>query len=107
MRGKMTLLEDRERRLNIDLVGLKEPTEGSDPKGFLQENVPKWIPLLQGRKAHRIYSGNNNRSHPHTLISCLIRYEDRVNIPRGTRALENPPTYGRSNLAFYPATKPH
>ena len=44
---KITLHEDREKRVNIRLVGLEETAEGSDPKGFLQENQPKWIPLLQ------------------------------------------------------------
>jgi hypothetical protein len=63
------------------MVGLDETAEGSDPKGFPQENLPKWILLLQGsnieiQHAHQIYIGNNNRSRSRTLIFCLLRYED-------------------------------
>ncbi|GAA6095246.1 uncharacterized protein LOC122133667 [Tachysurus ichikawai] len=48
----MVRLEDKSRQSNLRLVGLKEGEEGSDPVGYLQAQLPIWIPALRnGRNA--------------------------------------------------------
>ncbi|XDV25552.1 hypothetical protein PO909_029455 [Leuciscus waleckii] len=105
LRERIVSQEDRARRLNLRLVNLPEGAEGSDPIGFLQENLSKWFPALTGPKveiqrAHRIY-GPRSGGRPRTLIFCLLRYGDRVKILREARALKSPPSHARSNLYFF------
>ncbi|GAA6103507.1 uncharacterized protein LOC122133667 [Tachysurus ichikawai] len=78
----MARLEDKSRQSNLRLVGLKEGEEGSDPVGYLQAQLPIWIPALRnGRfeieRAHRIYTSDSKRKGPRTLIFELLRFQDR------------------------------
>lgn len=105
LRERLINQEDRARRLNLRLVNLPEGAEGSDPIGFLQENLCQWFPALMGRKieiqrAHRIY-GSRSSGRPRTLIFCLLRYGDRMKILREARALKSPPSHAKSNLYFF------
>ncbi|XP_039659004.1 putative nuclease HARBI1 [Perca fluviatilis] len=58
---KLAELKDRSRINNVRIIGLKEGSEKDDPVGFLQNQLPKWIPSLRNRatieidRAHRIY----------------------------------------------------
>ncbi|MGH0140629.1 UNVERIFIED_CONTAM: hypothetical protein FKN15_043669 [Acipenser sinensis] len=47
--AKMADLEDRNRRNNLRLVGLKEGDEGSNPTDFLSKTLPLWFPTLSGK----------------------------------------------------------
>ncbi|KAJ8386082.1 hypothetical protein AAFF_G00176760 [Aldrovandia affinis] len=94
---KLLDIEDRARHLNLHLVGLPESAEGSNAITFLQENLPKWIPSLQGDKIEiqRLYNTTTpGKTTPRTLIFCLFCYEDRQKILKGSRALESPPKHG-------------
>ncbi len=58
---KMTDMEDRCRRNNVDWWGSQKGWR-SDAAGFLRANLSKWIPSLRGRdieidRAHRVYDG--------------------------------------------------
>ncbi len=87
---KMTDMEDRSRRNNVQLVGLPEGAEGSDAAGFLRVNLSKWIPSLKDRnieidRAHRVYDGRKNSDRPRTLIFRVLRWHDRSEILKGAR----------------------
>ncbi len=87
---KMTDMEDRSRRNNVQLVGLPEGAEGSDAAGFLRVNLSKWIPSLRGRdieidQAHRVYDGGRGSNRPRTLIFRVLRWHDRSEILKGAR----------------------
>ncbi len=87
---KMTDMEDKSRRNNIRLVGLPEGMDGSDVAGFLRINLSKWIPSLKGRnieidRAHSVYDGRKNSDRPRTLIFCVLRWHDRLEILKGAR----------------------
>ncbi len=87
---KMTDIEDRSRRNNVQLVGLPEGAEGSDAAGFLRVNLSRWIPSLGGRDietdwAHRVYDGRKNSNRPRTLIFRVLRWHDRSEILKGAR----------------------
>ena len=92
--SKITQMEDRSRRSNVRLIGLKEGEEGSDAIGFLRSSLPKWIPSLRGRdirieRAHRLYSRVNSgkdTNRPRTLIFKLLDYCDRQAVLKGSRA---------------------
>uniref|UniRef100_A0A3B1KFW0 L1 transposable element RRM domain-containing protein n=1 Tax=Astyanax mexicanus TaxID=7994 RepID=A0A3B1KFW0_ASTMX len=103
--AKMTDIEDRNRRSNVRLVGLKESEEGDNCIAFLRANLSKWIPSLAGReikieRAHRIYSGKNT-THPRTVVFKLLDYTDRQAILKGARAA-SPVKHGGSSLLFFP-----
>lgn len=77
------------------LTGLKEDVKGSDPIGFLNINLPKWIPSLRDRvicieRAQRLYSNvvtEKDANCTRTLIFKLLDYADHQTILKGARAL--------------------
>lgn len=102
----MARLEDKSRQCNIRLVGLAEGEEGSDALGFMQAQLPRWIPSLKNRqieidRTHRIYTGDSNRKSPCTLILKLLRFQDRNAILKGARAAGQIIHKG-SSLLFFP-----
>ncbi len=106
LQDKMAKLEDKSRQCNIRLVGLAEGEEGSDALGFMQTQLPLWIPSLNNRpieidRAHRIYTGDSNRKGPRTLIFKLLRFQDRNAILKGARAAGEIIHKGKS-LLFFP-----
>lgn len=46
--SRLTQMEDRSRMSNLRFIGLKEGEGGSNAANFLETNLPKWIPSLQG-----------------------------------------------------------
>ncbi len=87
---KMTDIEDRSRRNNVQLVGLPEGAEGSNAAGFLRVNLSKWIPSLKGHdieidRAHCVYDGGRGSDRPCTLIFRVLRWHDRSEILNGAR----------------------
>ncbi len=109
---KMTDMEDRSRRNNVQLVGLPEGAEGSNAAGFLRVNLSKWIPSLRDRnieidRAHRVYDGRKNSDRPRTLIFRVLRWHDRSEILRGARQA-NPVKCTQDNvtLLFFPDFSP-
>ncbi|MGH0171388.1 UNVERIFIED_CONTAM: hypothetical protein FKN15_061151, partial [Acipenser sinensis] len=46
LQDKAAEMKDRSQRNNLQLVGLPESEEGSDPIGFLKSMLPKWISSL-------------------------------------------------------------
>ncbi len=109
---KMTDMEDKSRRNNVGLVGLPEGMEGSDVAGFLRVNLSKWIPSLKGRnikidRAHRVYDGRKNSDRPRTLIFCVLRWHDRLEILKGARqAYPVKCTQDNVMLLFFPDFSP-
>ncbi|KAL1277460.1 hypothetical protein QQF64_024133 [Cirrhinus molitorella] len=106
LQDKMAKLEDKSRQCNIRLVGLAEGEEGSDALGYMQTQLPLWIPSLKNRsfeidRAHRIYTGDSNRKSPRTLIFKLLRFQDRNAILNGARAAGQILHKGNS-LLFFP-----
>lgn len=80
LRQKLTEMEDRSRRCNIQLIGLAESTEGENAIQFLQQNLLVWIPSLAEEKieiqrVHRIYTLQDKPNRPRTLILQLLRSE--------------------------------
>ena len=79
---KMADLEDRNRRCNTRIIGLKEGAEGSNCVQYLNRALPEWFPSLQNEqpeimRAHQIYDGRSARDRPHTLIFNVLRYTAR------------------------------
>ncbi len=79
---KMADMEDKSRRYNIRVLGLKEGSEGSNAVQYLTRSLPKWLPSLQTEQleimwAHWIYSGCAAGARPRTLIfntlQCMTR----------------------------------
>lgn len=75
---KMADMEDRDRRCNIRIIGLKEGVDGSDNVQNLNRALPKWFSSLQTEqpeimRAHRMYSGSHAGDGPRTLISNVLR----------------------------------
>lgn len=104
--SKIADMEDRSRRSNLRLVGLKEGAEGGDAISFLETNIPKWLPSLVEspisiERAHRIYSRTGNSNTPRTLIFKLLNYRDRQLILKAARATESL-QHGESRISFYP-----
>lgn len=89
---KLAELEDRSRRNNVRITGLAEGREASDPIGFLQRQLPVWIPTLRDRpiieieRAHRIYAkGKGKKPGSRTMIFKCLRHQDRQAILNGAR----------------------
>lgn len=106
LQDKMARLEDKSRQYNIRLVGLREGEEGTDPVGFVQTQLPQWIPSLKNKsveieRAHRIYTSDNYRKGPRTLIFKLLRFQDRNVILKGARSA-GPILHKSSSLLFFP-----
>lgn len=103
---KIADMEDRSRRSNLRLVGLKEGAEGGDAVSFLETNIPKWLPSLAGchisiERAHRIYSRTNLSSAPRTLIFKLLNFKDRQKILNAARAVESL-RHNENKISFFP-----
>lgn len=85
---KLAEMEDRSRRNNVRIIGIKEGREADDPVGFLQRQLPLWIPKLHNKpvieidRAHRIH-GKHTASR--TMIFRCLRYQDRHTILQGAR----------------------
>lgn len=107
LNDKLSELEDRSRRSNIRLVGLKEGEEGDDAIAFLKARLPEWIPALKDReiaieRAHRVYAREQNgSSRPRTVIFKLLNYVDRQAILKGARAAY-PVKHHQDNILFFP-----
>lgn len=106
LNDKLVELEDRSRRSNVRIVGLKEGEEGDDAIAFLKAHLPQWIPPLKDReiaieRAHRVYSTEQNSSRPRTLIFKLLNYEDRKAILDGARAVY-PVKHQEEKILFFP-----
>ncbi len=102
---KIADMEDRSRRSNVRLVGLREGVEGDDCIAFLKANLPKWIPSIATReikieRAHRIYSDKQSK-RPCTVIFKLLDYTDRQAVLKGARAAY-PVKFGSETLHFFP-----
>ena len=70
------------------ITGIATGREGADTIAFLQDMLPKWIPLLgdtkiQIERAHWISSNRNDGQA--TMIFKVLRYQDRNAILQGAR----------------------
>ncbi|KAJ1155911.1 hypothetical protein NDU88_008636 [Pleurodeles waltl] len=80
LRSKLTDMEDRSRRDNIRVLGIRENEEGSDMQAFLTSTLPKMIsldfdPPLEFQRAHRIGpKRSDNSSRPCPIIACLLQH---------------------------------
>lgn len=105
--SKVADMEDRSRRSNLRLVGLREGAEGDNCIAFLKANLSTWIPSVANRdikieRAHRLYADRNtNVSRPRTIIFKLLDYSDRQAILNGARAVF-PVKHGTDTLRFFP-----
>lgn len=82
MKAKLADSEDRSRRCNVRLVGLKEGAEGTQAAKYLVKSLRHWFPSLDAGKvevmrAHRIYDGRMTRDKPRTMIFNVLRYPTR------------------------------
>lgn len=108
--SKIADMEDRSRRSNLLLVGLKEGAEGGDAVSFLETNTPKWLPSLSGspiniETANRIYSCTGRSNTPRMLIfewtTGTLNYRDRQLIIKAAGAADSL-QHGESRISFYP-----
>ncbi|KAJ1109048.1 hypothetical protein NDU88_006417 [Pleurodeles waltl] len=80
LRSKITDLEDRSRRDNIQLFGFPEIEEGTDVQAFLGSVLPKMTlltfdPPLEFQLAHRVGPKCLDRaSRPRSIIACLLQH---------------------------------
>lgn len=105
---KLAALEDRERRNNVQIVGLSPNREGGEAIRFLQEMLPKWIPSLSNRpkeieRAHRIYGQQRSTEMGRTMIFKVLIYQDRQAILDGAREVSKrgPILDGENQLKFF------
>ncbi|KAJ1198640.1 hypothetical protein NDU88_002479 [Pleurodeles waltl] len=76
--SKMTDLEDRSRRDNVQFLGFPENTEGEDIHTFLRETLPKltgitFDPPFELQRAHRLGPRRPNMTtRPQPIIACLL-----------------------------------
>lgn len=104
MEAKLADLEDRSRRCNVHLVGLKEGAKGTQAAKYLEKSLREWFPSLDAGKvevmrAHRIYDGRMTRDKLRTLIFNVLRYPTRQAILQAAR--RSPPTVDNKRLRFY------
>ncbi len=80
--------------------------------GWPGVNLSRWIPSLRGRdieidRAHRVYDGRKNSDWPRTLIFCVLRWHDRLEILKGARqAYPVKCTQDNVTLLFFPDFSP-
>ncbi|KAJ1090446.1 hypothetical protein NDU88_003578 [Pleurodeles waltl] len=80
LRSKMTDLEDRTRRDNVQFLGIPGNIEVEDIQAFLQETLPKltgitFDPALEFQRAHRLGPRRPNMANrPRPIIGCLLRH---------------------------------
>ncbi|KAK5876395.1 hypothetical protein CesoFtcFv8_025753 [Champsocephalus esox] len=74
-------LEDRNRKCNIRVYGLREDAEGDAPVQFLERMITTWFPALKQLKpeierAHRIFAAVQLRraNDPELLSSAVYAY---------------------------------
>uniref|UniRef100_A0A3P8UEM9 L1 transposable element RRM domain-containing protein n=1 Tax=Amphiprion percula TaxID=161767 RepID=A0A3P8UEM9_AMPPE len=96
-------MEDRTRRCNIRVIGLKEGVEGPNVVQYLTRSLPKWFPSLRSEpveimRAHRIYMGRAARDRPRTLIFNTLHYTTRQAILRAAK--KDPVTVDGKTLRF-------
>lgn len=108
LQAKLPELEDRERCNNARIVGLAMNREEGDTIRFLQEMLPKWIPLLANRpieikRAHRIYGQQRSLETGRTMIFKVLRYQDHQAILEGAREVSKrgPILDGENRLKFF------
>lgn len=108
LQAKLPELEDQERCNNARIVGLAMNHEEGDTIRFLQEMLPKWIPLLANRpieieRAHRIYGQQRSPETGCTMIFKVLRYQDHQAILEGAReaSKRGPILYGENRLKFF------
>uniref|UniRef100_A0A3Q0RYJ6 L1 transposable element RRM domain-containing protein n=1 Tax=Amphilophus citrinellus TaxID=61819 RepID=A0A3Q0RYJ6_AMPCI len=102
---KLADMEDRNRRCNIRIIGLKEGLEGSNATQYLTSSLPKWFPALahaqiEIMRAHRIYSDARNRGVNRTLIFNVLCYTTRQAILRAVK--KSPLTIDGRKIRFSP-----
>ena len=104
---KLADMEDRNRRCNIRIIGLKEGLEGSNAIQFLSRSLPQWFPNLSDvqveiMRAHRIYSDSakGNNTDNRTLIFNVLRYTTRQAILQAAR--RSPPVVAGRKIRFAP-----
>lgn len=83
LEAKNADMEDRSRRDNLRLNGLKEGTELAGARAYLVENFPKWFPAVADSppelmRAHRMGQQKPNRVR--TVIMKFLRSTDRDRI---------------------------
>ena len=101
---KMADLEDRSRRCNIRVIGLKERLEGFNAIQYLTHSLPKWFPALadvpvEVMSAHRIYS-DAKQGDNRTLIFNVLRYTTRQAILRAAK--KDPLSVDGRKVSFSP-----
>ncbi|KAJ7983695.1 hypothetical protein DPEC_G00373910 [Dallia pectoralis] len=121
--GRLADMEDRNRRCNVRVVGVKEGLEGSNAIQYLSRSLPKWFPSLAGvqieiMRVHRIYSDGprRNTTTSRTLIFNVLRHTTRQLILQAAwkstpvvegRKIRFSPDYSNYTVkrrqAFYPA----
>lgn len=78
---KLADMEDRSRRCNIHVIGLKDGLEGSNAIQYLTRSLPEWFPTfaevyIEIMRAHRFYSDDKWGAN-HILIFNVPRYRTR------------------------------
>ncbi|KAJ1126056.1 hypothetical protein NDU88_004469 [Pleurodeles waltl] len=91
LRSKLTDMEDRSRRDNICLQGIRENEEGADMQAFLSSALPKltsldFDPLIEFQWAHRVGPKRSSNSlTPRPIIACLLRHNQTRQILQAAR----------------------
>ncbi|KAL7866053.1 hypothetical protein SRHO_G00113000 [Serrasalmus rhombeus] len=103
LEAKMDDLENRARRKNVRVFGLKEGAEGSRPLlDFVQDMLPKWLDLGSDRsfileRVHRTLAParpNHNRA----VLIRFLKFQDKEFVLRTTRQQDI--TYDGTKLSF-------
>ncbi|KAJ1192834.1 hypothetical protein NDU88_002140 [Pleurodeles waltl] len=91
LRSKLTDLEDRSRRDNVQFLGFPENMEGEDIHAFLWETLPKqngitFDPTLEFQRAHRLGPRRLDRdTRPQPIISCLLHHAQACQLTQRAR----------------------
>ncbi len=101
-------LENRSRRQNIRIVGLKEGTEGGDPIAFFETWIPTTLNMnandgrIKLERAHRTGPLKNEGEHPRVrpVIVRLHIYKDKRLILEAARLLGDLCIEGKKSVVF-------
>ena len=90
---KLRVLEDRSRRNNIRIDGIKE-NDGETwdecevkVKSFLKNSLG--IDNIHIERAHRVKSSNKNKNTPKTIVAKLLSWKDKSKIIKSSNKLKN------------------
>uniref|UniRef100_H3AKU7 L1 transposable element RRM domain-containing protein n=1 Tax=Latimeria chalumnae TaxID=7897 RepID=H3AKU7_LATCH len=108
LQDKCDDLENRARRSNLRIVGLPKGIEGKDPVAFVERllvevlgeaTFPGRVEVERAHHALRLQPREGE--HPRIIIFKLLRFPDKVRIPRRAREMGQL-TYQNQRIFFFP-----